>query len=79
MLAKFRCSDHDLLIETGRYKNVELQKRLGKMCNNNCIEDEIHLITKCSKYETSRQNQHKSLNISKSNILRKEGTLSAIR
>ena len=51
---------------------------LDKMCNNNCIEDEIQPITESSKYEVITQKLHKSLNISESNILSKKETFSAI-
>ena len=39
-LAKFRISNHQLEIETGRYKKTRIDQRLCKICNENgCVED----------------------------------------
>ena len=34
-VAKFRCSDHDLMIELGRHKKLCVEERVCKKCNNN--------------------------------------------
>ena len=44
-LTKFRTSDHCLLIETGRYKNIPRQQRLCNICN--VLEDEYHFFLNC--------------------------------
>ena len=45
LLAKFRVSDHELLIEKGRYTKIPRDQRLCKNCN--LIEDEIHFFFQC--------------------------------
>ena len=46
-VAKFRCSDHNLMIEVGRHKNIALENRTCTKCSANCIEDEVHLLIDC--------------------------------
>ena len=54
--AKFRISNHNLMIEYGRYGNTKVPKesRLCLICNTNQIEDERHLIFSCSCYNKHR-------------------------
>ena len=33
MLTKFRCSDHNLMIETGRHKQLKIEERICKSCH----------------------------------------------
>ena len=40
LITKFRISDHDLLIETGRYKNIPREQRCCTVCN--ILDDESH-------------------------------------
>ena len=53
---KFRISNHNLMIEYGRYGNTKVPKesRLCLVCNTNQIEDELHLIFSCSCYNEHR-------------------------
>ena len=46
-LAKCRCSDHDLRIESGWHKKLSVEERVCKKCNNNAVEDEIHFLCEC--------------------------------
>ena len=46
-LSRFRCSSHDLLIETGRYSNISRDDRICKLCNLNSIENEYHFLLVC--------------------------------
>jgi hypothetical protein len=58
VLAKFRISNHKLIIETGRYENIEWNKRLCKICQKSdicVIEDECHFILKCPVYADIRK------------------------
>ena len=54
MLSKFRLSDHELNIETGRHHNVKRDERYCPFCNDNSIEDEYHILFQCSKYFEER-------------------------
>ena len=49
-LSRFRCSSHDLFIETGRYINIIREQRICKLCNFNLIEDEYHFLLICPVY-----------------------------
>ena len=42
-----RCSSHKLMIEKGRYLNLERNQRVCSMCNLNDIEYEFHFILRC--------------------------------
>ena len=53
-LAKFRCSDHKLLVETGRHAGLQLTERKCQMCSLDEIEDEIHFLCVCPAYEDQR-------------------------
>ena len=55
--SKLRVSAHDLHIETGRYKKPTknpLNERICHLCNSNEIEDEYHVVIKCSYYNNFR-------------------------
>lgn len=71
-ICRLRISAHRLKIETGRYSanRLERNKRICKMCESNCIEDETHFLIDCSAYTNDRikffniidkTNQHFSL------------------
>ena len=52
-LAKVRFSNHQLEIETGRYKKQLTDQKLCKVCNENgCVEDEFHFLMACKTYCT---------------------------
>jgi hypothetical protein len=56
-LAKFRIGNHDLYIEKGRHLNVPSHERFCKLCismNIFEIEDEYHVLLKCSFYKDIR-------------------------
>ena len=55
MISKLRLSSHQLLIETGRHKNVERKNRKRTLCNLNEIEDEFHFILVCPFYKEIRE------------------------
>ena len=50
LITRFRVSAHTLLIEKGRYHNIERGKRICQMCDMNDVEDEYHFILKCPFY-----------------------------
>ena len=56
-LSRFRCSNHVLNIECGRWKNVERNERLCELCsriNIYDIEDEYHFLLCCHSYNDLR-------------------------
>ena len=55
ILAKFRMSAHNLLIEEGRYSvDLPREHRLCRFCSLNDIEDEFHFILVCPLYGNLR-------------------------
>ena len=54
LICKLRVSSHCLTVETGRYKNVPLERRLCPLCNAD-IEDEFHFFLKCPHYRHLRE------------------------
>ena len=52
-LSSFRISAHRLRIERGRYCREKPEKRLCDSCN--VVENEVHFLCECSKYDTQRQ------------------------
>ena len=55
-LSRFRISAHKLEIERGRYTipKTKLENRYCKQCNLLAIEDEVHFLIECPKYNTFR-------------------------
>ena len=58
-MSKLRYSNHSLAIETGRHKKIEVHNRLYLKCN--VVEDEIHFLTKCKVFDTTKQKFLKEL------------------
>ena len=58
-MSKLRCSNHSLAIETGRHKKIEVDNGLCLKCN--VIEDEIHFLTECRVFDTTREKFLKDL------------------
>ena len=52
-LSSFRISTHRLRIERGRYVGEKPEDRLCISCNK--IEDEVHFLCQCQKYENQRK------------------------
>ena len=71
-IAKLRCSDHRLKIETGRHMNIALplEERICMYCyrsvDKNYIEDEYHFLIVCPAYDDIR-NEYLTHFISKLN------------
>ena len=70
ILTRWRLSNFDLQIETGRYSNIAREQRICNFCNDNVVEDENHVIFECSLYHEIRQKQ--------SSIIRKYNTVGSI-
>ena len=74
---KFRCGVAPIRIETGRYEHIPEGERYCPFCNT-VVEDEIHVMLDCPKYEDFRQSlllkafdlQINLMNLSKSDQLK---------
>lgn len=53
LITKYRISDHNLLIEKGRYLKIPREERLCKKCKK--IEDETHFILYCKNNNATRK------------------------
>lgn len=51
----FRLSSHKLEIELGRFRGVERNERLCKLCSQNVVESEYHFLLSCDKYTEIRK------------------------
>ena len=54
LIAKLRLGVLPLSIETGRWKDVQLEKRLCPICEERCLENEYHFILFCEHYKKMR-------------------------
>ena len=54
IIAKLRCSSHNLEIEKGRHKKKDRLNRLCLLCQERAIEDETHFLSGCKLYSTLR-------------------------
>ena len=68
--SKFRLSSHDFEIEKGRYHKpvTPVEERVCKMCNEGMVEDEEHVLMKCTAYESLRKNYYDLITKSVPNI-----------
>ena len=46
-LLKFRTSNHNLPVETGRWSGIPREERLCPLCNSPAVADEYHYLFKC--------------------------------
>ena len=54
IFCQFRSGILPLAIETGRHRNVPADERLCEICNWNLVEDEIHFLCFCPRYQELR-------------------------
>ncbi|MCU7801014.1 MAG: hypothetical protein KZQ70_12965 [gamma proteobacterium symbiont of Lucinoma myriamae] len=54
-LSRLRCSAHKLVIEEGRYRNIEKDMRLCQFCSMNILENEYHFLLVCPAYREIRK------------------------
>ena len=55
ILCKFRCCNHKMPIETGRYYGVDRDRRYCQLCNIFLIGDEFHYLFTCSYFRIDRR------------------------
>ena len=54
-MAKLRCSNHNLRIETGRRDNTPPELRRCRLCNTQEVENELHFLVECRTYGLQRK------------------------
>lgn len=47
VLFRFRCMNHKLPIEKGRFHNIPREQRICHLCNTNSLGDEFHYLFEC--------------------------------
>ena len=55
-LCKFRTTNHRLIIETGRWHNIDRDDRICTLCNAGLIGDEFHYLLECTYFNDDRKN-----------------------
>ena len=54
LLAQLRLGIMPLEIEVGRFRNIPVEKRLYKGCDNNDVENKFHFVCECVRYADLR-------------------------
>ena len=54
VMCKFRCSDHKLPIEQGRFFGIDRNQRFYTLCNSNQLGDDYHYIFQCNFFAADR-------------------------
>ena len=70
-VSAFRISAHKLQIERGRYIGKKVEDRLCTTCNK--VEDEIHLLCECVKYQLFRTNMYHNIGSNFCNVVPNRG------
>ena len=68
-LSKFRRSDYDLHIKTGRYKCLQGEERLCTMRPSDCIEDGIPFLSQSAQHIRNLEHPSKDLPTYSSSVL----------
>ena len=53
-IARYRLSSHHLVVEEGRWKEIERKNRVCNICNSGSIENEYHVFIACRAYHHIR-------------------------
>ena len=54
-LSRLRLRSHNLAVEGGRHRNIPREQRTCEFCDANQVEDEIHFLLFCPKYDELRR------------------------
>jgi hypothetical protein len=68
-MCRFRCMNHRLPIEYGRFIRLERGKRTCKLCTENALGDEFHYLFKCSFFNSERERYLSQVSTKSSNTL----------
>ena len=52
-----------IAIEIGRYKSIPINERFCMICNQNLVEDEIHLLFYCNEYDAERKSWFRDIDL----------------
>lgn len=69
IMCKFRCSNHRLPVETGRWHNIPRAERLCHRCGSDDIGDEFHYILTCNALNEERRKYLSSYYTSRANTI----------
>lgn len=51
LFTRFRCGNHKLPVNTGRYEGIDRSSRTCKLCNQSSVADEYHYLFECTDQE----------------------------
>ena len=54
-LFHFRCMNHKLPVEKGRFSNIPRELRICNLCNTNSLGDEFHSLFICKFFDSDRR------------------------
>ena len=74
-MSQLRLGILQIAIETGRYRSIPVEQRFCILCNANKIEDEIHILFECPKYDKIRFIWLNKLEISNFDLLNSKDDL----
>ena len=63
LLAQLRLAVLPLVIETGRYTGKSIELRVCVVCDSIEIENELHFICQCSRYDELRKELYDFINV----------------
>jgi hypothetical protein len=61
LLAKGRMGTLPIRVETGRYRGIAREERICQHCDGHAVEDEVHLLLYCDKYNVMREKFYQTI------------------
>ena len=71
-LTKFRCGNHRLPVNKGRFQGIPRQERTCTLCTSNDVGDEFHYLFDCSFFNSERKLFIKPYYLRRPNTLKME-------
>ena len=69
-LCKFRCCNHKLPIEEGRFFGIDRADRICNLCNMNVLGDEFHYLLQCRFFDVERKKYIQPYFFTHTNVLK---------
>lgn len=69
-LCKFRCCNHKLPIEEGRFFGIDRADRICNLCNMNVLGDEFHYLVQCRFFDEERKKYIQPYFFTHTNVLK---------